>query len=89
MIRLFLKTRMVHIPRLGYIQYQDGQNTQRIRNQHIQRHVRYLRWKYDCRIHERFLALGVDDYVWDDKNGAADLWRPNPSQVQVASIESD
>ena len=86
MIRTFLETRMVQIPRLGYVQYQDGGNTQRVRNKDIQRHVRFLRWKYDQRIHERFLALGVDDYIWDQAGGFSDFSRPNPTEVAVASV---
>ena len=90
MIRTFLETRMVHIPRLGYVQYQDGgSNTQRVRNKDIQRHVRFLRWKYDRRIHDRFVALGVDDYIWNEAGGFSDFNRPNPPMVQVASITAD
>jgi glycosyltransferase involved in cell wall biosynthesis len=87
MVRTFLATRMVHIPRLGYVQYMDGgTNTQRIRNKDIQRHVRYLQSRYDRQIHERFLALGVDDYVWDEESGCADFRYANPENVQVASL---
>lgn len=86
MLRTFLKTRMVHIPVLGYVQYQDGTNTQRIRNQDIQRHVRCIVARYDRRIHERFLELKVEDYVWDESVGASDFNRPNPANVQVASL---
>jgi O-antigen biosynthesis protein len=89
MLRTFLETKMVHIPRLGYVQYEDGKTTQRVRNKDIQRHVRYLRWKYDRQIHERFVALGVDDYIWDDKRGFPDFSRPNPPVVQTASIEAE
>jgi len=88
MIRTFLATRMVHIPRLGYVQYQDGGNTQRVRNKDIQRHVRYLQGKYDQRIHDRFVELGVDDYMWNPA-GWADFARPNPEVVAVASIEAE
>lgn len=61
MIRTFLVTGMHHIPKLCYLQYQDGSNTQRIRNKDIQRHVRWLAWKYDAEIRERFKALGIAD----------------------------
>jgi O-antigen biosynthesis protein len=89
MMRTFLETRMVHIPRLAYVQYQDGQNTQRVRNQDIQRHVRFLGWKYDRRIHDRFVALGVDDYMWDEQGGFSDFSRANPPVVQVASLTAE
>lgn len=85
LIRTFLATAMVRIPRLGYIQFQDNASAQRVRNQDIQRHVRTLRERYDRLIHERFLALGIDDYVWDEAMGASDLSRPNPPIVPLAS----
>lgn len=86
MIRTFLATRMVHIPRLGYVQYQDGGNTQRVRNMDIQRHVRYIAWKYDQRIHDRFVALGLNDYIWNDKTQSSNINLPNPPNVEVASL---
>jgi O-antigen biosynthesis protein len=89
MLRTFLETKMVHIPRLGYVQYEDGKTTQRVRNKDIQRHVRYLCWRYDRRIHERFLELGVDDYIWNEEKGFSDFSRANPPEVQTASIEAE
>jgi glycosyltransferase involved in cell wall biosynthesis len=89
MLRTFLATKMVHIPRLGYVQYEDGKTTQRVRNKDIQRHVRFLRWRYDRKIHERFLELGVDDYIWNEEKGFSDFGRANPALVQTASIEAD
>jgi glycosyltransferase involved in cell wall biosynthesis len=87
MVRTFLATRMVHIPFFGYVQYSDqGANTQRLRNKDIQRHVRFLRWKYDRRIHERFVELGVDDYIWNEAGGFSDFSQPNPPAVAVASF---
>jgi hypothetical protein len=68
---------MVHVDHFGYVQYHDGQNTQRLRNQDIQRHVRYLRWAYDAKIHARFMDLGLNDWVWDDR-GFSDLFVENP-----------
>ena len=86
MVRTFLKTTMVHIPFLGYVQYSGEGTTQRVRNKDIQRHVRYLRWKYEQQIHARFQALGVDDYIWDEAGGFSDFSRPNPETVAVASL---
>ena len=81
MVRTFLKTRMARIPHLGYIQYHNaGGNTHRVRNQEIQRLVRYFSQWYDRRIHDRFLELGVDDFVWQE--GESSFYRlnsvPNP-----------
>jgi glycosyltransferase involved in cell wall biosynthesis len=82
MIRMFLTTRFVKIPKLCYIQFYNTSsigNTQHSRNKEIQRLVRFLAAHYDRQIHERLLELGVDDFVWDDVRGASDVSRPNPA----------
>ena len=82
LVRLFLTTRFVHVPRLCYVQfYNTGSigNTQRTRNKEIQRVVRFVSEHYERRIHQRLLELGVDDYVWNEALGRADFSRPNPA----------
>lgn len=68
MVRTFLHTRMCRVPELCYVQYRnfDTGNTHRERNMEIQRLVRYFSQYYDGAIHERFLELGVDDFVWQE-----------------------
>jgi glycosyltransferase involved in cell wall biosynthesis len=67
LIRTFLATRMARVPHMCYIQYRNqGGNTHRERNQEIQRLVRYFSQWYDKAIHERFLELGVDDFIWEE-----------------------
>lgn len=82
MVRMFLTTRFVKIPRLCYVQFYNTAsigNTQRTRNKEIQRLVRFVREHYDRRIHERLVELGVDDFVWDEHRGQSDLTRENPA----------
>lgn len=73
-IRTFLKTRMIHIKKLGYIQYYNvsgenaSGNTQKLRNKEIQRLVNFFRYRYNDAIHNRFLELGIDDIGYS-KNG--------------------
>jgi O-antigen biosynthesis protein len=68
-IRTFLTTRMVHVKRFGYIQHisTTGSNTQRIRNKEIQRLVRYFSDHYNQAIHDRFVKLKVDDFMWTEQ----------------------
>lgn len=63
-VRTFLTTKFIHVPRLGYIQfYNPGSigNTQHSRNKEIQRIVRFVADHYEPRIHARLLELGIDD----------------------------
>jgi hypothetical protein len=85
MVRTFLKTHIVRVPKLCYIQY-IGSTAQQLRNKDIHRHVRSIRAHYDRIIHERFLELGCEDFVWDEKNGCCDFNIPNPKVESHATL---
>lgn len=84
MVRTFLATRMCRIPRMCYVQYRNADGNASVgagsRNAEIQRLVRYISMYYDTAIHNRFVELGVDDFVWHQ--GELTFWRllsvPNP-----------
>jgi hypothetical protein len=84
LIRTFLNTRMVRVPKLGYIQF-IGNSTQQARNGDIHRHVRSIRAHYDKMIHDRLLELGCDDFTWDEKKGCSDYTLPNPGVESSAN----
>jgi len=87
-VRTFLKTRMVRVPKLCYIQYISN-STQWIRNRDIQRHVRSIRVHYDRMIHDRLLELGGEDFVWDEKNGCSNFNVPNPKIESHVTLIAD
>jgi len=73
LVRTFLTSRMARVPRLGYVQWRNepdgaiaGGNTHQERNKEIQRLTRAVCQRYDLAIHQRFLQLGIDDFVWKD-----------------------
>lgn len=69
MVRTFLHTRMIRVPKFCYLQYRNiSGNTHQVRIREIQRLVRYISQSYDKQIHERFLELGIDDFVWNGKD---------------------
>lgn len=67
-VRTFLYTKMVKIPKLSYIQFiynnNDGQNTHDLSRMDIQRRVRSIMYHYNDRIAKRFEELGVEDYAY-------------------------
>lgn len=71
-IRTFLYTKMVKIPKLGYIQFLhfkgDEQNSHDIARADIQRRVRTIMEHYNEQIAKRFEELGVKDWVFESKN---------------------
>jgi hypothetical protein len=77
MVRTFLKTRMVRVPKLCYLQH-IGNTAQQVRNKDIFRHVRTIKDHYDRMIHDRFLELRCEDFVWDEKKGCSDYNLANP-----------
>jgi glycosyltransferase involved in cell wall biosynthesis len=85
MVRTFLKTRIIRVPKLCYIQY-IGSTAQQSRNKDIHRHVRSIRVHYERMIHERLLELGCEDFIWDEKNGCSDFNIPNPEVESHVSL---
>jgi len=88
MVRTFLKTRMVRVPKLCYLQYISN-TTQRLRNKDIHRHVRSIRVHYDRMIHNRLLELGCDDFIWDEKNSWSNYNIPNPKIESHATLTAN
>ena len=83
-VRTFLETRMIRVPRLCYLQH-IGSTAQEARNRDIQRHVRSIGAHYDAVIHARLLDLGCDNFVWDEAHGCSDLTLPNPQVEPFAA----
>ena len=64
-VRTFLKTRMVRIPKLLYLQFYHSNNTQNQTRADIQRRVKTIREYYNYSINKRFVELGVKDWAFD------------------------
>jgi len=88
MVRTFLKTRMIRVPKLCYLQY-IGNGAQEKRNKDIHRHVGSIRTHYDKLIHDRLLELGCDDFAWNEEKGCSDLSLRNPKEESHATLIAD
>jgi glycosyltransferase involved in cell wall biosynthesis len=66
-IRTFLTTKMLKIPRLEYLQFihNDGGNTHNISRADIQRRVRTIAHHYSLKIKSRFEELGLKDWAYE------------------------
>jgi len=64
-VRTFLRTKMVRIPKMLYLQYYHSNNTQDKTRADIQRRVRSIREFYNDKINQRFIELGVKDWAYD------------------------
>jgi glycosyltransferase involved in cell wall biosynthesis len=65
-VRTFLKTRMVRIPKLLYLQFYHNNNTQNATRADIQRRVKSIKDFYNKKIYERFIELGVRDWAYEE-----------------------
>jgi len=64
-VRTFLNTKMVKIPKLLYLQYYHSNNTQNATRKDIQRRVRSISNYYNQQIRNRFIELGFQDWAYD------------------------
>ncbi len=68
-IRSFLNTRMIHVKKVLYFQYNNRNSTVDNNATDINRRARLIRDYYDLAIHNRILELGFHDWNWDDDLG--------------------
>ena len=64
-VRTFLKTKMVRIPKLLYLQFYHDSNTQNATRKDIQRRVRSISNYYNEQIKNRFQELGQNDWAYE------------------------
>jgi glycosyltransferase involved in cell wall biosynthesis len=63
-VRTFLHTKMVRIPKLLYLQFYHNSNTQNATRSDIQRRVKSISAFYNERINQRFKELGFEDWAY-------------------------
>jgi glycosyltransferase involved in cell wall biosynthesis/SAM-dependent methyltransferase len=68
-IKTFLNTRMIHLKRVLYFQYNNKNSTVDNNAQDINRRARLIRDYYDLAIHNRIIELGFHDWNWSDEDG--------------------
>jgi glycosyltransferase involved in cell wall biosynthesis len=66
-IRTFLTTRMIHIKKLLYLQYNNGNSTVDNNVIDINRRARLIKDHYDVAIHKRIKQLGKHDWNWNEE----------------------
>jgi glycosyltransferase involved in cell wall biosynthesis len=68
-MRTFLNTRMIHVKKVLYLQYNNKNSTVDNNANDINRRARLIRDYYDLEIHNRILELGFHDWNWSDEDG--------------------
>lgn len=68
-IKTFLNTRMIHLKKVLYLQYNNRNSTVDNNAQDINRRARLIRDYYDLAIHNRIIELGFHDWNWSEEDG--------------------
>lgn len=71
LIRTFLNTKMIHVKRVLYFQYNNRNSTVDNNVQDINRRARLIRDYYDSAIHDRIIELGCYDWNWNEEQHAS------------------
>lgn len=65
--RSFLHTRIIHVKKVLYLQYNNRNSTVDNNSTDINRRARLIRDHYDKKIHDRIIELGFEDWCWDEE----------------------
>jgi len=63
-IRTFLETRIIHVKKMLYLQWNDKNSTTDNNSVDINRRARIIKDFYDKQIHDRIISLGFNDWNW-------------------------
>ena len=66
-IRTFLATKMIHVKKMLYLQYNNGNSTVDNNVIDINRRARLIKDYYDKHIHKRIQQLGKVDWNWNEE----------------------
>lgn len=67
-VRTFLETKIIHVKKMLYFQYNNRNSTVDNNVVDINRRARLIKDFFDKKIHERILELGKNDWMWDEEN---------------------
>lgn len=87
-VRTFLNTRMLHINKMLYLQYNNRNSTVDNNATDINRKSRLIKEFYDKQIKERFVELGVEDWEWNESDGRSNLFQNDMDRLKYFEKES-
>jgi glycosyltransferase involved in cell wall biosynthesis len=76
-VRTFLETKFIHVKKMLYLQWNNGNSTVDNNSIDINRRARTIRDYYDEKIHNRILGLGSKDWNWDENRGISQRYSNN------------
>jgi hypothetical protein len=85
-IKTFLNTRMIHVKKVLYLQYNNKNSTVDNNSTDINRRARLIRDHYDLAIHNRIIELGFKDWNWDEELGHSQKFQ---NRVPIRMFHND
>ena len=70
-VKTFLETKFIHLKKMLYVQYNNGDSTVDNNSVDINRRARLIRDYYDTSIHKRISELGGFDWNWNDDDNSS------------------
>jgi len=87
-VRTFLNTKMLHINKLLYLQYNNRNSTVDNNSTDINRKARLIKDYYEQQIHQRFIDLGCEDWEWNDVDNRANLFQFDRDRLKYYKEEN-
>ena len=87
-VRTFLETKMVHVRKMLYLQYNNRNSTVDNNAVDINRKARLIRDHYDQAIHNRIIELGGTDWDWHEDIQRSSFFQNDMSTLQYHENES-
>ena len=86
-VRTFLKTEMVHVKKMLYLQWNNRNSTVDNNSVDINRRARLIRDHYDFQIHQRIIELGKHDWNWDGSRGHSQKFQNSVQTIKYHQEE--
>jgi glycosyltransferase involved in cell wall biosynthesis len=68
-VKTFLETRIIHVKKMLYLQYNNHDSTVDNNVRDINRRARLIKDHFDLKIHNRIIELGKHDWFWNPSQG--------------------
>lgn len=86
-IKTFLETRMIHVRKMLYLQYNNRNSTVGSNSVDINRRARLIKDHYDLRIHNRIRELGKFDHEWIPEKGHSNKLQNDSQNLMFGADE--
>lgn len=85
-VKTFLETRIIHVKKMLYLQYNNRDSTVDNNVTDINRRARLIKDHFDQRIHDRIIELGGEDWMWDEEENRSFIEFPQKKYYEGEQV---